>query len=155
MQLDNIDKQILEVLQDDGRLTNRDLAVMVNLSPPTTLERVKKLENKGFIKKFVAIVDSAKVDANCFLYVEVTLARHGKDRLQRFTDEIILLDEVLECHRITGGADFLLKVVTKNTSAYEEFLIHKLTELQDIHHLKTLVVLSTLKQETKIPINNS
>jgi DNA-binding Lrp family transcriptional regulator len=100
-------------------------------------------------------VDSAKVDANCFLYVEVTLARHGKDRLQRFTDEIILLDEVLECHRITGGADFLLKVVTKNISAYEEFLIHKLTELQDIHHLKTLVVLSTLKQETKIPINNS
>jgi|TARA_B110000263_G_scaffold233639_1_gene230637 Lrp/AsnC family leucine-responsive transcriptional regulator len=155
MQLDNIDKQILEVLQDDGRLTNRDLAVMVNLSPPTTLERVKKLESKGFIKKFVAIVDSAKVDANCFLYVEVTLARHGKDRLQRFTDEIILLDEVLECHRITGGADFLLKVVTKNISAYEEFLIHKLTELQDIHHLKTLVVLSTLKQETKIPINNS
>jgi Lrp/AsnC family leucine-responsive transcriptional regulator len=155
MQLDNIDKQILEALQDDGRLTNRDLAVMVNLSPPTTLERVKKLESKGFIKKFVAIVDSAKVDANCFLYVEVTLARHGKDRLQRFTDEIILLDEVLECHRITGGADFLLKVVTKNISAYEEFLIHKLTELQDIHHLKTLVVLSTLKQETKIPINNS
>jgi len=155
MQLDNIDKQILEALQDDGRLTNRDLAEMVNLSPSTTLERVKKLESKGFIKKFVAIVDSAKVDANCFLYVEVTLARHGKDRLQRFTDEIILLDEVLECHRITGGADFLLKVVTKNISAYEEFLIHKLTELQDIHHLKTLVVLSTLKQETKIPINNS
>ena len=155
MQLDNIDKQILEALQDDGRLTNRDLAEMVNLSPSTTLERVKKLESKGFIKKFVAIVDSSKVNANCFLYVEVTLARHGKDRLQRFTDEIILLDEVLECHRITGGADFLLKVVTKNISAYEEFLIHKLTELQDIHHLKTLVVLSTLKQETKIPINNS
>ena len=108
MQLDNIDKQILEALQDDGRLTNRDLAVMVNLSPPTTLERVGKLESKGYIKKFVAIVDPVKVNANCFTYVEVTLARHGKDALHRFTAEITRLDEVLECHRITGGADFLL-----------------------------------------------
>ena len=155
MQLDNIDKQILEALQDDGRLTNRDLAVMVNLSPPTTLERVKKLESKGYIKKFVAIVDPVKVNANCFTYVEVTLARHGKDALHRFTAEITRLDEVLECHRITGGADFLLKVVTQDIGAYEDFLIHKLTDLKDIHHLKTLVVLSTLKQETKIPVNNS
>ena len=154
MQLDNIDKQILEALQDDGRLTNRDLAVMVNLSPPTTLERVKKLESKGYIKKFVAIVDPVKVNANCFTYVEVTLARHGKDALHRFTAEITRLDEVLECHRITGGADFLLKVVTQDIGAYEDFLIHKLTDLKDIHHLKTLVVLSTLKQETKIPVNN-
>ena len=128
---------------------------MVNLSPPTTLERVKKLESKGYIKKFVAIVDPVKVNANCFTYVEVTLARHGKDALHRFTAEITRLDEVLECHRITGGADFLLKVVTQDIGAYEDFLIHKLTDLKDIHHLKTLVVLSTLKQETKIPVNNT
>ena len=128
--------------------------MIVNLSPPTTLERVKKLESKGYIKKFVAIVDPVKVNANCFTYVEVTLARHGKDALHRFTAEITRLDEVLECHRITGGADFLLKVVTQDIGAYEDFLIHKLTDLKDIHHLKTLVVLSTLKQETKIPVNN-
>ncbi|MCS5592621.1 MAG: Lrp/AsnC family transcriptional regulator [Gammaproteobacteria bacterium] len=155
MQLDNIDRKILDVLQDDGRLTNRDLAVMVNLSPPTTLERVKKLESKGYIKRFVAIVDPAKVNTNCFTYVEVTLARHGKDALLRFTEEITDLKEVLECHRITGGADFLLKVATQNISGYEDFLIHKLTDIQDIQHLKTLVVLSTLKQETKIPINKT
>lgn len=152
MNIDRIDKKILEILQDNGRLTNSDLAKAVDKSPPPTAERVKKLEKNGYIKKYVAIVDPAKVGITCFTYVEVTLVRHGKDAVERFMSSIVEIEEVLECHHITGDADFLLKVATKDIPTYEQFIIQTLTALSDVQHLKTSVVLSTLKQETKITI---
>jgi Lrp/AsnC family leucine-responsive transcriptional regulator len=152
MNLDYIDKQILNKLQDNGRMKNSDLAKTINISPPPTAERVKKLEKNGYIKKYVALVDPFKLGISCFTYVEVTLVRHGKDAVDRFMSSIVELDEVMECHHITGGADFLLKIATKDIPTYEEFIIHTLTALPDVQHLKTLVVLSTLKQETKISI---
>ncbi len=152
MNIDNIDKKILETLQEDGRIRNSDLAKIISISPPPTSERVKKLENNGYIKKYVALVDPTKVGITCFTYVEVTLIRHGKDAVERFMNSIVKIEEVLECYHITGDADFLLKVATKDIPTYEQFIIHTLTALPDVQHLKTLVVLSTLKQETKIPI---
>lgn len=152
MNIDRIDKKILEILQDNGRLTNSDLAKAVDKSPPPTAERVKKLEKNGYIKKYVAIVDPAKVGITCLTYVEVTLVRHGKDAVERFMSSIVEIEEVLECHHITGDADFLLKVATKDIPTYEQFIIQTLTALPDVQHLKTSVVLSTLKQETKITI---
>jgi len=154
MNIDKIDKKILETLQENGRITNSDLAKIINISPPPTAERVKKLEKNGYIKKYVALIDPVKVGITCFTYVEVTLVRHGKDAIERFMGSIVKLDEVLECHHITGGADFLLKIATKDIPTYEQFIIHKLTALPDVQHLKTLVVLSTLKHETKIPIGD-
>lgn len=152
MKLDSIDKKILNILQDDGRIRNSELAKKINISPPPTAERVKKLEKNGYIKKYAALVDPVKVGVSCLTYVEVTLVRHGKDAVERFMDSIVKLDEVLECHHITGGADFLLKIATKDIPTYEQFIIHTLTALPDVQNLKTLVVLSTRKQETKIPL---
>ncbi|MBC8215648.1 MAG: Lrp/AsnC family transcriptional regulator [Candidatus Marinimicrobia bacterium] len=152
--LDKTDKKILEILQQNGKITNSELAKQINISASPTLERVKKLEKRGFIRQYVALVDPHKVGVTCFTYVEVTLKRHGKDPVQRFTSSIIKLEEVMECHHITGEADFLLKVATKDIPKYEDFIIHKLTALEDVQHLKTLVVLSTLKQETKISVTN-
>ena len=110
MNLDKIDEKILETLQADGRIKNSDLAKIINISPPPTAERVKKLEKNGYVKKYVALVDPIKVGITCFTYVEVTLVRHGKDAIERFMSSIVKLDEVMECHHITGGADFLLKI---------------------------------------------
>ncbi len=152
MNIDNIDKKILETLQENGRIKNSDLAKTINISPPPTAERVKKLEKNGYINKYVALVDPTKVGITCFTYVEVTLVRHGKDAVDRFMSSIVKLDQVMECHHITGGADFLLKIATRDIPTYEQFIIQTLTALPDVQHLKTLVVLSTLKQETKIPI---
>ncbi|MFC1527747.1 Lrp/AsnC family transcriptional regulator [Candidatus Neomarinimicrobiota bacterium] len=154
MNLDKIDKKILETLQGDGRIKNSDLAKIINISPPPTAERVKKLEKNGYVKKYVALVDPIKVGITCFTYVEVTLVRHGKDAIERFMSSIVKLDEVMECHHITGGADFLLKIATRDIPTYEQFIIQTLTALPDVQHLKTLVVLSTLKQETKISIGD-
>jgi len=154
MNLDKIDKKILETLQEDGRIKNSDLAKIINISPPPTAERVKKLEKNGYVKKYVALVEPIKVGITCFTYVEVTLVRHGKDAIERFMSSIVKLDEVMECHHITGGADFLLKIATRDIPTYEQFIIQTLTALPDVQHLKTLVVLSTLKQETKISIGD-
>lgn len=152
MKIDQIDKKILDILQDDGRIKNSDLAKQINISPPPTAERVKKLENNGYIIKYAALVDPVKVGVTCLTYVEVTLVRHGKNAIERFMDSIVKLEEVLECHHITGGADFLLKIATQDIPTYEQFIIQTLTALPDVQNLKTLVVLSTLKQETKIPL---
>lgn len=152
MKLDKIDQNILNILQTDGRIKNSELAKQINISPPPTAERVKKLEKNGYIKQYTALIDPVKVGVTCLTYVEVTLVRHGKDAVERFMDSIVKLEEVLECHHITGGADFLLKVATKDIPTYEQFIIQTLTALPDVQNLKTLVVLSTLKQETKIPL---
>lgn len=153
MNIDEIDQKILEILQEDGRISNAELARRINMSPPPTLERVKKLEKNGVIQSYVALADPAKLGLNCFTYVEVTLVRHGREGVERFMKAITGLDEVMECHHITGGADFLLKVASRDIPGYENFVLHKLTALPEVQHLKTLVVLSTLKHETRLPLN--
>jgi len=155
MSLDKTDKQILSILQEDGRITNAELARRINMSPPPTLERVKKMERNGIIQGYVALADPVKLGLTCFTYVEVTLARHGREGVERFMQAITELSEVMECHHITGGADFLLKVATRDIPDYENFVLHKLTALPEVQHLKTMVVLSTLKHETKLPTDNS
>jgi DNA-binding Lrp family transcriptional regulator len=152
MKLDAIDRKILQKLQANGRMTNSELAKQISISPPPTLERVKKLEKNGVIKKYVALVEPETVGINNFTFVEVTLNRHGNDMVNHFIREINTIDEVMECHHITGDADFLLKIAIQNIAAYEKLLLNKLTNLPNIQHLKTLVVLSTLKNETALTI---
>ena len=151
--MDKTDKLILDILQKDGRISNAELARRIKMTPPPTLERVKKLERNGLIKNYVALVDPGKIGFTCFTYVEVTLVRHGSENVGRFMKAITKLDEVMECHHITGGADFMLKVASRDIPDYENFILHKLTALPEVQHLKTMVVLSTLKHETKLPIN--
>ncbi|NQV14733.1 Lrp/AsnC family transcriptional regulator [bacterium] len=153
MKIDETDKKILSILQEDGRISNAELARRINRSAPPTLERVKKLERNGVIQNYVALADPSKLNLNCFTYVEVTLVRHGREGVERFIKAITGLDEVMECHHITGGADFLLRVASRDIPGYENFVLHKLTALPEVQHLKTLVVLSTLKQETRLPLN--
>jgi DNA-binding Lrp family transcriptional regulator len=153
MALDNTDKKILEILQKHGRISNAELARQINMSPPPTLERVKKLEKSGVIQDYVTLVNPEKLGFSCFTYVEITLVRHGREGVERFMNAITRLDEVMECHHITGGADFLLKVASRDIPDYENFVLHKLTALPEVQHLKTMVVLSTLKHETSLPLN--
>ncbi len=153
MNIDKTDKQIITILQQNGRISNAELARHIKMSPPPTLERVKKLERNGVIQKYVALANPTKLGLTCFTYVEVTLVRHGREGVERFMQAITKLDEVMECHHITGGADFLLKVASRDIPDYENFVLHKLTALPEVQHLKTMVVLSTLKHETRLPMS--
>jgi DNA-binding Lrp family transcriptional regulator len=149
--LDSTDEKILTHLQLNGRMSNVELSRKIGISPPATLERVKKLEQGGVIRGYVALTNPQQLGLSCTSFVEVTLGRHGREGVERFISEVTGLPEVLECHHITGDADFLLKVVTWDILSYEDFVLRKLTALPDVQHLKTLVVLSTLKQETRLP----
>ena len=152
MDLDYKDKYLLEELQKNSRITNAELAKRIGLSPSSTLERVKKLEISGFIDKYIAILNPRKAGYSCFTFVEVKLARHGETPVENFISSIALIPEVLECHHITGEADFLLKVVTKDIPAYEELILHQLSALANVQSMKTSVVLSTFKNETKLTV---
>jgi len=152
MNLTAIDCEILRILQNNGRISNLELAKQINMSPPPTLERVRKLEKAGVIKRYVALLEPAEVGIEMFSFIEVTLSTHGSDVINSFTEAVNQLDEVMECHHITGDADFLLKIAVKNIPAYEQLILHKLTNLPNIRHLKTSVVLSTLKNETALKI---
>ena len=113
MNIDQKDRQLLEILQSNSRTTNAELAKQVELSPSSTLERVKKLEASGIIEKYITLLNPRKAGYTCFTFVEVKLARHGETPVEDFFKSIAKMDEVLECHHITGEADFLLKVATR------------------------------------------
>lgn len=150
--MDKIDQNILKVLQDNGRITIAELAEKIGMSRTPTFERVRKLEKNGTIDRYVAVVNPQKIGITCFTYVEVQLVRHGTVAVERFLNSIMKISEVMECHHITGEADFLLKVATRDIPAYEELVLHTLTALENVQNLKTLVVLSTMKQESHYPI---
>ena len=152
MVLDSKDKHLLEELQANSRITNAELAKRIGLSPSSTLERVKKLEVSGFIEKYITLLNPRKAGYSCFTFVEVKLARHGETPVEDFIRSIAHIPEVLECHHITGEADFLLKVATKDIPTYEELILHQLSALTNVQTMKTSVVLSTFKSETKLTV---
>ena len=152
MDLDYKDKHLLEEIQPNSRITNTELAKRIGLSPSSTLERVKKLEVSGIIEKYITLLNPRKAGYSCFTFVEIKLARHGETPVEDFISSITLIPEVLECHHITGEADFLLRVATKDIPAYEELILHQLSALANVQSMKTSVVLSTFKNETKLTV---
>ncbi|HEX9974513.1 MAG TPA: Lrp/AsnC family transcriptional regulator [bacterium] len=147
---DEIDKKILNILQERGRITNANLAAEVGLSPPPMLERVKKLEKNGVITRYVAQVDPKKVERATIVYVSLTIARHRIKSFDHVNQELNNFLEVLEIYHISGEEDYLIKVVVKDIQDYEQFLLKKLATIPAISRIKSNVVLSTIKHSTKI-----
>ncbi|BDQ03019.1 Lrp/AsnC family transcriptional regulator [Ignavibacterium sp.] len=152
MKIDSIDKQILTILQQDAQITNVELAKKVGISPPSMLERVKRLERNGIIKRYVAIVDPAKISKGVFAMVSVSLSAHQLSSVDQFTRNIKKLDEVLECYHVAGEEDFILKVAVSSIEEYEKFILSKLTKINGVNKINTKFVLSTVKYNTKIKI---
>ncbi len=153
MNFDKIDKQLLNELQNNSRITNAELAKSIGLSPSSTLERVKKLESSGIIDKYVTLLNPRKAGYTCFTFVEIKLAKHGEKPVKLFFKAINELPQILECHHITGEADFLLRVATKDIPSYEDFILHQLSNIPNIQNMKTSVVLSTFKQESTLEVS--
>lgn len=150
--IDNVNRQILNILQEQGSITNSELAAKVGMAPPTVLERVKKLERLGVIKKYVALVDEQKIGRGIIAFVSISVADHSSQAIKNFNKEIHNLNQVLECYHITGEKDYLLKVIVKDIPAYEAFALDKLAALPNIGKISTMFVLSAIKQDTKIEI---
>jgi DNA-binding Lrp family transcriptional regulator len=152
MKLDNIDKKILDILQTNSNITNAQLAAEIGTSASGMLDRVKRLENAGIIKKHVALVDGQKVGRGILALVSVTLTAHKKNSFEDFTKEVEKLSEVLECFHTTGEEDFVLKVAVCDIQEMQQFLLKKLTVIKGVDKVKTNLVLATVKYDTKIPV---
>jgi Lrp/AsnC family leucine-responsive transcriptional regulator len=152
-ELDSTDLAILSQLQDDGAMTNTELAHRIGLTPAPTLERVRKLEREGYIRKYVALVDQGKLGRPVTAFVSVIMKSHGQKTSDDLRRAVAKLSEVLECHHIAGEEDFLLKVVSASPADYERFVLEKLTKIPGIEKVKTTFVLSSPKLETKIPVD--
>ena len=152
MKLDQVDLHILRILQREGRITNFKLAKRIGLTPAPTLMRVKKLEEAGYIKQFVALVDHVRIGLAVTAFVHVILESHNRKTTLDFMHAMQKLPEVLECHHIAGDEDFLLKVVAASPAEYEGFVLEKLTKVAGIEKVKTTFVLSSSKIETAVPV---
>ncbi len=150
--LDRTDRRILAELQCNGRISNVELARRVNLSATPCLERVRRLEQAGFIRDYVAVLDPAKLDVGLLLYVEVTLDRTTPEVFDRFRAAIAAWPEVQECHMVAGGFDYLIKVRVADMQAYRTFLGEGLTAAPGVRETHTYVVMEEIKETTAIGI---
>ncbi len=150
--LDAIDIQILDILQQEGRITNADLASRVGLTPAPMLARVHKLEERGFIRRYVALLDPVGVGLSVTAFMSVILHQHGQETSRAFLEALEEIPEVVECHHIAGNEDYLLKVVASSPLDYERLVLEKITAIPYVQRVKTTFVLSTPKSVTQIPI---
>lgn len=150
--LDETDVAILRELQADGSLSNVELARRVNLSPPATHTRVKRLEQLGFIRQYAALLDREKMGYDMLCFIIVSLQIHQPETVSHFREAIAQLPQVLECHHVTGDYDYILKVATRNRQDLQRFLMDQLTPLPNIAHIHTRLVLSEIKSTTELPL---
>lgn len=152
MKIDAIDRRILAELQADGRLTNNDLAGRVGLSPSPCLRRVRTLEAAGLITGYTALLDPAQLDLGMSVFVRVWLVGQDDETVQRFTDRILALPHVIECHMMAGDCDFLLRVVARDLDAYRRFQAEKLARIDGVKSLKTEIPLQRIKLTAALPL---
>ncbi len=150
--LDATDRKILAILQADSNITNAQLAQEIGLSPAPTLERVKKLENAKIIKSYHATIDPASVGLGVSTFVMVSLKGHNKENIHKFIDAVKEIDEVIECHHLTGQADFILKVVSSDISSYQTLMLEKVSDIDVVDNMQSMVILSTFKDSKVVPI---
>lgn len=148
--LDRTDYRILEILQKHGRITNVDLAEQVHLSPPPCLERVKRLEREGYIEKYVGILNPYKLNAGLLAFIQVTLHSTASHDLEIFNNAVSSLEQVQECHMVSGGFDYLIKVRASDMQAYRNFLGHELAAIPNVRETHTYVVMQEVKVESSI-----
>jgi Lrp/AsnC family leucine-responsive transcriptional regulator len=152
IKLDAIDRKILDFLQLDSNITNAQLAKEVGLSPAPTLERVKKLEQSGLIKSYHAELDTDKLGLGVGIFILVSLSSHKMNQILTFVEKIDMIKEVIECHHITGSGDFLLKVLTTDIASYQNLILDKLSQIEEIGNMKSMVILSSFKDSKVMPI---
>ena len=152
-EIDRYDRHILEVLQENGRLSNQELADRIGLSPSPCLRRVRALEESGLITGYRALVDARKLGLSLIALLHISMDRHTPERFANFEKKVAALPEVLECLLITGqSADYQLKVVVRDMDAYQELLLNKVTRIEGVTGVHTSFVLRRVVDKTALPV---
>ena len=150
--LDRIDRSLLAKLQHDGRATISQLARDVNLTITPTLERVRRLENSGYIEGYFARLNPGKLGLGLLAYVEVSLDRTTPDAFERFKQVMLAHDEVMECHMVAGGFDYLLKVRVTDMESYRRFLGDRIASVRGVQQTHTYFVMEEVKSTQRIVV---
>lgn len=152
-QLDRVDRRILDCLQNDGAISNLELADKVGLSPSPCSRRVKALQEAGYILNTVTLLDAKKLGLDLVAMISISMDRHTPERFEAFESAINGYEEVLECYLITGqSADYVLKVVVKDMEAYQHFLLGKLTRISGVTGVHSSFVMRKVLDRTRLPV---
>jgi Lrp/AsnC family leucine-responsive transcriptional regulator len=145
--MDAIDKRILMVLQNDAKANIKMIAEKSGLSVSPTFARIKKLEQLGYIKKYVALLDEVKIGKSIQVFCQVTLSIHSKEVIDNFKKQIAKLHDVMGCYHVSGNYDFLLKIAVKDMNEYQQFAVEKLSVIEGISNVQSTFVLEEIKNE--------
>lgn len=152
--LDKTDLQILRILQENARLTTKELAARVHLSPTPVFERLKRLDNEGYIRKYVAVLNAEKLHCGFVVFCSVKLRRLNRDIAAEFTRIVRGIPEVTECYNISGDYDYLLKIHAPDMKYYQEFTLNVLGTIDSLGSLMSTFVMDEVKHDYGIPIGN-
>lgn len=150
--LNDIDRRILRTIQKDGRITNQELANRCGLSPSACFDRLRRLREQGYITGFSAHLDPVKLDRALLVFIEVLLDRTTGEVFSNFAEAVRSKPEIMECHMVAGGFDYLLKVRMKDMAAYRAFLADSLVGMPGVRETRTYAVLEEVKNGTDLPI---
>lgn len=154
IELDRIDLRLLDRLQREARASNAELSEIAHLSPPQCYRRVKRLEDAGIIERYVALLNPVRVGLGVTAFVSVTLSGGRRQDLEKFKEIVAGVPEILECHVVTGEADYLLKVVAADLPAFSRFLLERLMEHFEAVNTKSEVSLEQIKLTTALPLGS-
>ncbi len=153
MELDRYDRRILELLQEDGRLSNQELADLIGLSPSPCLRRVRALEEAGVIAGYRTLLDAKQLGLTLMALIHISMDRHTPERFSNFETRVAALPEVLECLLITGqDADYQLKVIVRDMEAYQALLLDKITRIEGVSGVHSSFVLRKVVEKTALPV---
>jgi Lrp/AsnC family leucine-responsive transcriptional regulator len=152
-ELDPTDIGILKLLQDNARLTNLEIGKVISKSPSSVYQRIKKMQDQGYILKYGAVLDNNKIDRGLVAFTHVQLKDHSQESLRTFESQIILSPEVLECYHMSGMYDFILRVAVKDLNTYHDFLMNKLFGFMAVGNVQSTFVMKESKSETAFPIS--
>jgi Lrp/AsnC family transcriptional regulator, leucine-responsive regulatory protein len=149
-QLDEIDLKLLKILANNSSHTIKELAVQVSLSPSPVVQRVKRLETSGYIKKYIALLDPEKFNQGFIVFCNIKLKQHDRKVGHSFVEDILKIDEVVECYNISGDYDFFLKVFAKDMKHYQDFVFNKLGSVKSIGSTHSTFVMAEIKNTHNI-----
>ena len=149
-ELDNIDRQLLKILGENSNYTIKELAKLVNLSPTPVLQRVRKLESNGYIKKYIALLNPEKFNQGFIVFCNIKLKQHDRQIGHRFVEDILRIEEVVECFNVSGDYDFILKVFAKDMKHYQDFVFNKLGTVESIGSTHSTFVMAEIKNAHNI-----
>lgn len=151
--MNKLDRHILEILQQDSRISNQELAEKISLSPSPCLRRVNQLEKSGYIDQYVALLNPEKIGLTLTIVILVSLSSHSPNTMSNFEEKIRGLPEVMQCYLIAGqSADYMLRIVVPNLHEYQAFLLNKLTQIEGVNNVHSSFVIRKIIEKTALPL---